>query len=95
MAKGSLYPVKRNHLHNKTHFKAATSVLMQNNEKSLNMNDEACREIVKDAFKIVGKELPEGSVNQSNFSLDELDNMAAKPGQEAVISKGYSLKKTS
>ena len=51
-----LKPLKE-YLHKKTHFKAATSIFMQNKEGSLNLEDEAAREIVKDVFKIVGKDL--------------------------------------
>jgi len=43
----------RPELHKKTFFKGATSLAI-GMEKSLNLQDETAREIVKHAFKIVG-----------------------------------------
>ena len=53
----------RPELHKKTFFKGATSLTM-GVASSLNLKDETAREIVKDAFKIVGEELPEQSLEE-------------------------------
>lgn len=42
----------------KTFFKGATSLTM-GMERSLNLTDETARDLVKDAFKIAGQQLPE------------------------------------
>ena len=51
----------RPELHRKNYFKGATSLII-GKEGSLNLTDEAAREVVKDAFKIAGHEMPEQSL---------------------------------
>lgn len=48
----------RPELHKKTFFKGTASLTM-GMEGSLNLKDETARNLVKDAFKIAGHELPE------------------------------------
>ena len=82
----------RTHLHHKTHFKAATSIFMQNKEASLNLGDEGAREVVKEVFKAAGKELKESPMYMSNFSHEEHDSMDAPGG---VVSGAQTLKNDS
>ena len=60
----------------------------------MNLGDEAAREIVKDVFKMVGKELKE--VKQtSNDGSDQEFSVGANRMRGELISKSYSLKKPS
>ena len=62
---------------------------MQNKEGSLNLEDEAARELVKDVFKMVGKDL----APVQRFYYDEDYRTDNVERQKELISKGYSLKK--
>ena len=66
---------------------------MQNKESSLNLGDEACREIVKEAFKAAGREIEEGPMYMSNFSQEESESMEARPG--GLVSGTQTLKNDS
>ena len=58
----------KNFTQSKTHFKAATSVFLQNSEGSLRLQDETCREIVKDVFQMVGQKPVPVQVTAGDFS---------------------------
>jgi hypothetical protein len=66
----------RPELHKKTFFKGTASLTM-GMEGSLNLKDETARNLVKDAFKIAGHQLPEQSLEErlkeKNQQIDDTD----------------------
>lgn len=66
----------RPELNKKSHFKAATGILMQN-EPALNLQDDMARDLVKETFRVTGTKLKEIPVSDltKRFQVYETDQV--------------------